>query len=253
VVCPIDVVKTRMQGQETKKGEKPKYANPADCAVQILKEEGPGGFFMGLIPQLLGVAPEKAMKLTVNDLLMSILESYIPGARLWTLEVFAGSGGGLAQVVFTNPMEMVKIRQQMQGPAEEGHEKKSALQIAKELGPAGLYQGSVATLLREIPSSAIFFGCYIVLKDAFPDQPFVAGCLAAAPSAFLCTPMDVVKTRMQMERKEGEVPLGFLDTMRKIVREEGPKALFNGGLTRVLRVSPQFGITLAVYEILNHW
>lgn len=44
-----------------------------------------------------------------------------------------------------------------------------------------------------------------------------------------------------MERKEGEVPLGFLDTMRKIVREEGPKALFNGGLTRVLRVSPQFG------------
>jgi solute carrier family 25 aspartate/glutamate transporter 12/13 len=95
-------------------------------------------------------------------------------------------------------MEMVKIRQQMQGPAEEGHEKKSALQIAKELGPAGLYQGSVATLLREIPSSAIFFGCYIVLKDAFPDQPFVAGCLAAAPSAFLCTPMDVVKTRMRL-------------------------------------------------------
>jgi hypothetical protein len=45
----------------------------------------------------------------------------------------------------------------------------------------------------------------------------------------------------QMERKEGEVPLGFLDTMRKIIREEGPKALFNGGLTRVLRVSPQFG------------
>jgi hypothetical protein len=41
-----------MQGQETKKGEKPKYANPADCAVQILKEEGPGGFFMGLIPQV---------------------------------------------------------------------------------------------------------------------------------------------------------------------------------------------------------
>lgn len=47
------------------------------------------------------------MKLTVNDLLMSILESYIPGARLWTLEVFAGSGGGLAQVVFTNPVSFV--------------------------------------------------------------------------------------------------------------------------------------------------
>lgn len=41
-----------MQGQETKKGEKPKYANPADCVVQILKEEGPGAFFLGIIPQV---------------------------------------------------------------------------------------------------------------------------------------------------------------------------------------------------------
>lgn len=39
--------------------------------------------------------------------------------------------------------------------------------------------------------------------------------------------------------------LGFWDTTQKIIREEGPKALFNGGLTRVLRVSPQFGEELS--------
>lgn len=44
-----------------------------------------------------------------------------------------------------------------------------------------------------------------------------------------------------MERKQGEIALGFWDTAQKIIQDEGPKALFNGGLTRVLRVSPQFG------------
>lgn len=36
-----------------------------------------------------------------------------------------------------------------------------------------------------------------------------------------------------------------------IDREEGPRALFKGGLARVLRSSPQFGFTLVAYEYLH--
>ncbi|GAQ90346.1 Mitochondrial substrate carrier family protein [Klebsormidium nitens] len=236
LVCPIDIVKTRLQGQETKKGEKKQYANSADCFLQILTKEGPGAFFSGLLPQVIGVAPEKAIKLTVNDLLMGVLESYVPGMRPWILEPIAGSGGGMAQVLFTNPMEMVKIRQQMR----RGGAPKSALAVVRELGVAGLYRGSAATLLRDIPYSAMFFGIYVYLKQAFPEQPFVAAGLAAVPAAFLCTPMDVVKTRIQMERSEGEEDLAYWETLAKIVKDEGPQALFAGGLERVLRTSPQF-------------
>ena len=62
------------------------------------------------------VAPEKAIKLTVNDMLRRWFKSMgdddddsisIP------LEILAGGGGGMAQVTFTNPMEIVKIRLQM--------------------------------------------------------------------------------------------------------------------------------------------
>ena len=46
---------------------------------QVLKNEGVSGFYRGLGPQLVGVAPEKAIKLVVNDYLRSWFQT--PGAK----------------------------------------------------------------------------------------------------------------------------------------------------------------------------
>ena len=35
---------------------------------QVIRHEGFTGLYRGLVPQLMGVAPEKAIKLTMNDL-----------------------------------------------------------------------------------------------------------------------------------------------------------------------------------------
>lgn len=40
----------------------------------------------------------QAMKLTVNEALLSSLEAMMPGARVWALEFIAGGGGGASQV-----------------------------------------------------------------------------------------------------------------------------------------------------------
>jgi hypothetical protein len=40
-----------------------------DCFRTVIAKEGAIGLYRGLVPQLVGVAPEKAIKLTVNDLL----------------------------------------------------------------------------------------------------------------------------------------------------------------------------------------
>lgn len=68
-VYPIDLVKTRMQNQRSTGsfvGEL-MYKNSFDCFKKVLRYEGFFGLYRGLLPQLLGVAPEKAIKLTVND------------------------------------------------------------------------------------------------------------------------------------------------------------------------------------------
>lgn len=68
---------------------------------------------------------------------------------------------------------------------------------------------------------------------------------------FLTTAPDVCKTRLQSQARAGEtVYKGTLDAMRTIAREEGVKALFRGAMFRVVRSSPQFAVTLTVYEVL---
>ena len=54
--------------------------------------------------------------------------------------------------VFTNPLEIVKIRLQVQGEVAknvEGTPRRSAMWIVRNLGLVGLYKGASACLLRD--------------------------------------------------------------------------------------------------------
>ncbi len=65
-----------------------------------------------------------------------------------------------------------KIRLQVQGETAkvEGAKPKGAIHIIRQLGVLGLYRGSSACLLRDIPFSAIYFTAYFHLKtDVFQE------------------------------------------------------------------------------------
>jgi len=215
----------------------------------------------------MGVAPEKAIKLTVNDLLRSLFRDESKGKIYFPLEVLAGCGAGASQVIFTNPIEIVKIRLQIQGETaklEKEFKPKSALQICKDLGFVGLYKGASACLLRDIPFSGIYFPTYAWSKKYFAEQHedgkntamdlLLAGALAGIPAASLVTPADVIKTRLQVDARKGEMTYsGITDCALKVYRAEGFKALWKGAGARVFRSSPQFGVTLLSYEMLQRF
>lgn len=80
----------------------------------------------------------------------------------------------------------------------------------------------------------------------------LAGAGAGIPAAFLVTPADVIKTRLQVSARKGDTTYtGIRDAAYKIFKEEGGKAFFKGGIARVMRSSPQFGVTLYAYEQLH--
>lgn len=82
----------------------------------------------------------------------------------------------------------------------------------------------------------------------------LAGAAAGMPAAYLTTPADVIKTRLQVEVRQGQTGYnGIFDAFRTILREEGFMAFFKGGPARIFRSSPQFGTTLMVYELLQRW
>lgn len=72
------------------------------------------------------------------------------------------------------------------------------------------------------------------------------------PAASLVTPADVIKTRLQVAARQGQTTYtGVMDAAGKIMREEGPRAFWKGTMARVFRSSPQFGVTLVTYELLQ--
>lgn len=265
IVYPIDMVKTRMQNQRSTVVGQMLYKNSIDCAQKIFRNEGLMGFYRGLGPQLIGVAPEKAIKLTVNGLVRGRAMDPETGRIKLGWELIAGGMAGGCQVIFTNPLEIVKIRLQIQGEAAklEGAVKTGAAHIVRQLGVVGLYKGASACLLRDIPFSAIYFTAYSHLKkDIFHEgyngkqlsflETLGAAGIAGMPAAYLTTPADVVKTRLQVEARQGQTHYkGLTDAFVKINKEEGFKALFKGGPARILRSSPQFGFTLLAYEYLQ--
>ncbi|KAJ5653541.1 hypothetical protein N7490_000544 [Penicillium lividum] len=265
MVYPIDLVKTRLQNQRSTRPGERLYNNSLDCAKKVIRNEGFTGLYSGVIPQLIGVAPEKAIKLTVNDLVRGALTDKDTN-KLWTpYEILAGGTAGACQVVFTNPLEIVKIRLQVQGEVAknvEGAPRRSALWIVKNLGLMGLYRGASACLLRDVPFSAIYFPTYSHLKsDLFGEtatnklgvlQLLTAGAIAGMPAAYLTTPCDVIKTRLQVEARKGDTKYnGLRHCATTVWKEEGLKAFFKGGPARIMRSSPQFGFTLAAYEVLQ--
>ncbi len=282
MVYPIDLVKTRMQNQRSQRVGEMLYKNSIDCARKVIKNEGAKGLYSGVLPQLVGVAPEKAIKLTVNDLIRGHYSNPETGTIWWPHEILAGASAGACQVVrrtsfvskdvvltqdqvFTNPLEIVKIRLQVQGEVAktvEGVPRRSAMWIVKNLGLVGLYKGASACLLRDVPFSGIYFPTYNHLKrDFFGEGPnkklgivqlLTAGAIAGMPAAYLTTPCDVIKTRLQVEARKGDTKYTSLRHCASTVyKEEGFKAFFKGGPARVLRSSPQFGFTLAGYEVLQ--
>ncbi|KIV84899.1 hypothetical protein PV11_00648 [Exophiala sideris] len=264
MVYPIDLVKTRMQNQRSNRVGERLYENSLDCARKVIRNEGFAGLYSGVLPQLVGVAPEKAIKLTVNDLVRGKFMDKQTGAIPLSAEILAGGSAGACQVVFTNPLEIVKIRLQVQGELAKKADvpKRSAMWIVRNLGILGLYKGASACLLRDVPFSAIYFPTYSHLKrDMFGEsqtkklgilQLLTAGAIAGMPAAYLTTPCDVIKTRLQVEARKGDVTYnGLADCARKILKDEGFKAFFKGGPARILRSSPQFGFTLAAYEVLS--
>ena len=127
----------------------------------------------------------------------------------------------------------------------------------------GLYKGASACLLRDVPFSAIYFPTYNHLKrDYFGEsqtkklgilQLLTAGAIAGMPAAYLTTPCDVIKTRLQVEARKGEASYTSLRQCASTIwKEEGFRAFFKGGPARIMRSSPQFGFTLAGYEVLQN-
>jgi len=267
-IFPLDLAKTRLQNQRTvsKAGESVTrlYKNVFHCMYVVGKTEGIRGLYKGLAVNLLLINPEKAIKLAVNDQTRQFFGSKQGSFLPLYLETLAGALAGFCQVIITTPMELLKIQLQVAGKSSASGESGggSAIAIAmslfREKGIQGIYKGTGATILRDVPFSCIYFPLFAYLNskgysaDGKPPafyHSLACGLFSGMFGAGCVTPLDVIKTRLQvLKRVEGEPTYnGFVDCATKIFKNEGIPAFFKGAIPRMLVVAPLFGIAQMVY------
>ena len=84
VTYPYQVVKARLQQREALPAEeslalrrktKPKYSGTIDCLWKIYKNEGIPGYFKGVVPNVLRVAPSAALTLVLYEECLKLQQS----------------------------------------------------------------------------------------------------------------------------------------------------------------------------------
>ncbi|KAF3822246.1 hypothetical protein GH733_007620 [Mirounga leonina] len=171
------------------------------------------------------------------------------------------------QVYCLAPFDLIKVRLQNQTelrarlgspPPRYRGPVHCAVSICQEEGPQGLFWGAWALTLRDTPTLGIYFVIYEWLcRQSTPDgqNPSSATVLAAGGFAGIiswavATPLDVIKSWMQMAGLKHRVYRGVLDCMASSVRQEGLGVFFRGLTINSARAFPVNAVTFLSYEYL---
>ncbi|CCE89559.1 Oac1p TDEL_0A02270 [Torulaspora delbrueckii] len=192
------------------------------------------------------------------------------------------TAGGLAAciaVTVTNPIELVKIRMQLQGELSSSLQRtyKNPVQgmgvIFKNEGIRGLQKGLVAAYIYQICLNGSRLGFYeplrgVMNKTFYPEEEphkvqnvtinVVSGAASGIIGAVLGSPLFLVKTRLQSYSdvvKIGEQThyTGVWNGLKTIFQKEGFMGLYRGVDAAILRTGAGSSVQLPIYNTAKHF
>lgn len=261
---PLDVVKTRiqLQGKVPVPGQE-SYNGMIDCFQKIVKTEGFGRLYRGLVPPLMLEAPKRAVKFAANDFWATTYKSLTGSDKLTqNLSLLTGMSAGATESVVVVPFELVKIRLQDRNSSYKGPID-VVVKTVKAQGIFGLYGGLESTFWRHVWWNGGYFASIFKVKAMMPKADskareifnnFVSGSVGGFLGTVVNTPFDVVKSRIQNSVVlPGQKPkYGWTyPAIATIAKEEGAGALYKGFIPKVLRLAPGGGVLLVVVEVVT--
>ncbi|XP_055811091.1 uncharacterized protein LOC129880881 isoform X2 [Solanum dulcamara] len=197
----------------------------------------------------------------------------LPATRAAVANGFAGMVSNLVSCVYFVPLDVICQRLMVQGipgtkPCTGPFD--VTRKVLKAEGVRGMYRGFGLTVVTQSPAQALWWGAYgaaqhIIWRnlgygDNTDKKPShmemvavqaTAGLAAGACSSVITTPIDTVKTRLQVIDDYGVGRPSVLKTTKTLLREDGWKGFYRGFGPRFLNMS-FYGTTMIVtYEIIK--
>jgi len=289
---PVRALHTQQEICDCKWFNRPKYfSGTADAFLKISRTEGISSLWSGLSPTLVLAVPTTVIYFTMYEQLKVSIDT-LRRAMSANQDILSGetpkwvslSSGGLARLLavsLVSPLELIRTKMQSKKmPWSDVH--KCLKDLVKTQGVRGLWNGYTATLLRDVPFSALYWPMYEQCKatmnlytsnrDSFLVN-FGSGAIAGSVASTVTLPFDVIKTIKMIEMGEKDImgvkpgtsrayPVpankrvsslsgrsrGNMTIAKELVREQGAKGLFAGLIPRLLKVAPACAIMISSYE-----
>lgn len=201
----------------------------------------------------------------------------------------AGGIAACGAVTFTNPIELIKIRMQLEGELSAASGPKvyknpfqAGALIFKTEGITGLQQGLLCGYIYQIGLNGCRIGLYEpsryhITRLFYPSQfnedvskipqnllvNVVSGIISGSAGAIVANPLFLIKTRMQSYNKasarsgqaigQQTYYKGVFDGLRSIYASKGIRGLFQGTDAAILRTGAGSAAQLPVYNLTKNY
>jgi len=260
-IHPIDVLKTRLQvsGEAGRAGVRNYTELGIFGSIKIIvKEEGPLAFWKGIKAAWLREASYTSIRLGLYEPAKELFGAKEKDSPFYLKFAAASASGGLGSIA-GNPFDVLKTSLM----ANEG--KASIMATGSELykvrGLGGFYRGIQANVMRAMVLNGTKMACYDTIKQKIIGTGMVGkdSILCQFLSAFgagffmVCTvaPFDMIRTRLMNQPVDKVIYTGFVDCGAKIIKNEGPTALYKGFIPIWSRFAPTTTLQLLIFERLR--
>ena len=229
-------------------------------ARSIIQQQGLLRLYRGVTAVVIGAIPSHAVNYATYEWAKHQLGGDQPGHHVLA-NAMAGSLATMAHDAVITPLDVVKQRLQVVDSRYSGV-LQCVRSIIREEGMGAFYASYPTTVLMNVPFMAVHFAGYESFKLLLTGQDragehgvgeeLLAGGMAGACAGLVSTPLDVVKTRIQTQRRVAGIrSSSAMDVMRDIWRQEGARGFMRGGSARVLYFMPSAAICWTTYETVK--
>ncbi|XP_032518701.1 mitochondrial carrier protein Rim2 isoform X1 [Danaus plexippus] len=229
------------------------------CLRHIVQNEGARALFKGLGPNIVGVAPSRAIYFCTYSQAKAIFNQHLPPDTP-IVHLSAASAAGFVSCTMTNPIWFVKTRLQLDGQSVTAWQ--CIKKIYDKTGVRGFYKGITASYMG-ISETVVHFVLYEGVKarlmaaranDGTPPDTrsprdflefMAAGAFSKTVASCIAYPHEVARTRL---REEGDKYRKFWQTLHTVWLEEGYRGVYRGLGTQLVRQIPNTAIMMSTYE-----